>query len=61
MKALLGLLLLAGYGYGCWRFWKGFHRTNFSQGKLYLTLLWPVFVIGSKAYRQNFSKALKGS
>ncbi|MEO0456639.1 MAG: hypothetical protein AAF152_08655 [Cyanobacteria bacterium P01_A01_bin.114] len=61
MGTALGLLLLAGYVYGGWRFWKGFHRTNFSQGRLYLTLLWPAFMIGSKSYRKNFSKALKGS
>ncbi|NEP16925.1 MAG: hypothetical protein F6J97_08455 [Leptolyngbya sp. SIO4C1] len=61
MTTLLTLLLLVGYGIGAWRFWQGFHRTSFSQGKLQLTLLWPVFLIGSKSYRQNFSKALKGS
>lgn len=52
----LGLLVYAG---GVWKFWTGFNRTNFSQGRLYLSLLWPVFLI-SKSYRQNFGKALKG-
>jgi hypothetical protein len=61
MGTLLGLLLLGGYGYGAWRFWKGFNYTSFSQGKFHLTLLWPIFVVGSKSYRQNFTKALKGS
>ncbi|WP_346289417.1 hypothetical protein [Sphaerothrix gracilis] len=60
MNSLIILLLIAGYGYGAWRFWRGFHRTNFSQGRLQLTLLWPVFLIANKSYRQNFSKALKG-
>ncbi|MFE4104917.1 hypothetical protein [Almyronema epifaneia] len=60
MSSLIILLLAAGYGYGAWKFWRGFHRTNFSQGRLQLTLLWPVFLIANKSYRQNFSKALKG-
>ncbi|MBD1905554.1 hypothetical protein NDI37_14300 [Funiculus sociatus GB2-A5] len=57
---LLGFLLFGGYVYGGWRFWKGFRRTNFSQGRLVLALLWPVLVIGNKSYRQNYRKALKG-
>ncbi|MGV0024202.1 hypothetical protein [Phormidesmis priestleyi] len=56
---LLLLVALVGYAYGAWKFWKGFRRTNFSEGKLYLSLLWPVLLI-SKSYRQNFTKALKG-
>ncbi|MEB3268575.1 MAG: hypothetical protein VKJ09_08555 [Leptolyngbya sp.] len=56
---VLGIVALVGYGYGGWRFWKGFHRTNFSQGRLSLTLMWPVFLV-NKSYRQNFGKALKG-
>ncbi|MEL6247916.1 MAG: hypothetical protein AAFY78_00755 [Cyanobacteria bacterium J06648_16] len=61
MPGLIGLVVLGGYGYVAWRFWSGFRRTNFSQGRLYLTLLWPVFVVASAGYRQNFSRALKGS
>ncbi|MEO0534253.1 MAG: hypothetical protein AAF215_10355 [Cyanobacteria bacterium P01_A01_bin.123] len=60
MKFLLVLVLVVGYGYGAWRFWRGFHRTNFSQGRLYLTLLWPMFLLTNKSYRKNFSRALKG-
>lgn len=56
---LIVLVLLIVYGAGAWRFWRGFHRTNFSQGRLNLTLLWPIF-IANKSYRENFSKALKG-
>lgn len=59
MKILL-LLALAAYVFGVWKFWKGFNRTNFSQGRLPLALLWPVLVIANKSYRQNFNKALKG-
>lgn len=57
---LLGLIFLAVYGGGAWKFWKGFHRTNFSQGRLYLTLLWPLLLASNKSYRQNFNRALKG-
>jgi hypothetical protein len=60
MIQLLGLVALIVYGVGAWRFWRGFHRTNFSQGRLGLTVLWPAFLIANRSYRQNFSKALKG-
>jgi hypothetical protein len=56
---LLGFLALIIYGGGIWKFWTGFNRTTFSQGRLYLALLWPVLVF-NKSYRQNFTKALKG-
>jgi hypothetical protein len=59
MSSLLGFMILGVYVAGVWKFWKGFNRTNFSQGKVYLSLLWPVFLV-SKSYRQNFTKALKG-
>lgn len=56
------ILVLAGLVYvgGAWKFWTGFRRTNFSQGRVYLSLLWPVLLV-SRSYRQNFGKALKGS
>lgn len=60
---LLSFLLLLGYGYGVWKFWTGFHRTNFSRGfvnQVVLSLLWPALLIGNKSYRQNFRKALRG-
>ncbi|MEL6382904.1 MAG: hypothetical protein AAFQ89_10600 [Cyanobacteria bacterium J06626_18] len=60
---LLKLLVIGcaiAYVVGAWRFWNGFHRTNFTQGKLGLTLLWPVYLIANKSYRRNFNKALKG-
>jgi hypothetical protein len=56
----LGFLLLGGiYVFGIYKFWTGFRRTNFSQGRLYLSLLWPVLLL-NRSYRQNFTKALKG-
>jgi hypothetical protein len=60
---MLQLAVLAAglvYGYGVWKFWTGFNRTNFSNGRLHLSLLWPVFLIANKSYRQNFNRALKG-
>lgn len=56
----LGFVALGVYVWGAWKFWTGFNRTNFSEGKPYLTALWPVFLIANKGYRQNFTKALKG-
>jgi hypothetical protein len=59
METLIAWLLVAIYAGGIWKFWKGFRRTNFSQGRIYLALLWPVLIF-NKPYRQNFTKALKG-
>lgn len=59
MATLLGVLLLGTYIGGIWKFLQGFHRTNFSGGRLYLALLWPV-LLANRPYRQNFTKALKG-
>lgn len=60
MGSLVGIILVVVYGVGVWKFWNGFNRTNFSQGRLYLSLLWPVLLLSNKSYRQNFTKALKG-
>jgi hypothetical protein len=59
MGTLIGIVLAGIYVGGIWKFWTGFRRTNFSQGRVYLALLWPVLVF-NKPYRQNFTKALKG-
>lgn len=59
MGSLITFGLIVVYGGGVWKFWNGFYRTNFSQGRLYLSLLWP-FLLTSKSYRQNFRRALKG-
>lgn len=64
MSSLVTLLLIALYGGGVWKFWKGYQNTNFErrfQNRLFLSLLWPVLYVANKSYRQNFSKALKGS
>jgi len=60
MVELMVLAAGGSYVYGAWRFWTGFRRTNFSGGRLPLTLMWPVLVIANKSYRQNFGRALKG-
>ncbi|HBB34908.1 MAG TPA: hypothetical protein DDZ80_28335 [Cyanobacteria bacterium UBA8803] len=60
---LLVLILLGIYGYGVWKFWKGFERTNFSRSlinRISLSLLWPALYVTNKSYRKNFTKALKG-
>lgn len=60
MGSLVGIILFVVYGVGVWKFWSGFSRTNFSQGRLYLSLLWPVLLLSNKSYRQNFTKVLRG-
>jgi hypothetical protein len=60
MLPLLGYIAIGVYIWGAWKFWTGFRRTNFDQGRIHLTLLWPVFLIANKSYRRNFTKALKG-
>jgi hypothetical protein len=63
MPKFIFILLLVGYGYGAWRFWKGFERTDFERTlptRISLALLWPALFIVNKAYRKNFTKALKG-
>jgi len=60
MVNIIILLAVVGYVYGAYKFWTGFRRTNFSEGRVPLALLWPVLVIANKSYRQNFTKALKG-
>jgi hypothetical protein len=59
MSTLLTLGLLVVYVGGVVKFWQGFHRTHFSQGRPYLSLLWPILLF-NKSYRQNFRRALKG-
>lgn len=56
---LVPFIALLIYGGGFWKFWTGFHRTNFSDGRLRLALLWPVLLF-NRSYRQNFNRALKG-
>ncbi len=63
MMKLIGIVLLVGYIWGIWKFWKGFGRTNFNPSlpnRLRLSLLWPALWVMNQSYRQNFQKALKG-
>ncbi|MGB3188887.1 hypothetical protein [Lyngbya sp. PCC 8106] len=64
MSSLITIALLALYAGGVWKFWSGFEQTNFVKSfgnRLYLSLLWPVFLPTNRSYRKNFTKALKGS
>ncbi|MGB3789394.1 MAG: hypothetical protein WA949_15390 [Phormidesmis sp.] len=61
MGGLLTIVLLGVYLVGGWRFWSGFNRTNFTERRVFLTLMWPVLLASNQSYRKNFSKALKGS
>ena len=63
MSGLITFILILVYGGGVWKFWTGFHRTNFSRNltnRLALSLLWPALLVANKSYRQNFRKTLKG-
>ncbi len=63
MIKLIPFLLLAAYGWGLWKFWRGYERTNFASSlpnKLILSLCWPALLVVNKSYRRNFQKALKG-
>ncbi|NJO43759.1 MAG: hypothetical protein HC769_22665 [Cyanobacteria bacterium CRU_2_1] len=60
MIKLLIVVAAVVYVYGVYKFLTGFDRTNFTSGRLPLALLWPVFLIANKSYRQNFSRVLKG-
>ena len=42
------------------KFWSGFQRTNFTSGRILLTLFWPVCFALNPSYRRNFQKALRG-
>ncbi|AMW31197.1 MULTISPECIES: hypothetical protein [Arthrospira] len=64
MNVLIPIALLIVYVGGVWKFWSGFGRTNFEKSfgnRVSLSLLWPILLISNRSYRQNFSKALKGS
>jgi hypothetical protein len=58
-------LFLLGVVYvgGAWIFWRGFNRTHYVRSlgnRLKFSLLWPVFMVISGSYRQNFQRALRG-
>nr|WP_013321699.1 hypothetical protein [Gloeothece verrucosa]ADN13592.1 conserved hypothetical protein [Gloeothece verrucosa PCC 7822] len=63
MVKLIGILVLVVYLGGIWKFSKGYSNTNFNRSlptRLMLSLLWPVLLVMNPAFRQNFTKALKG-
>ncbi len=45
---------------GIYKFLTGIQRTNFTENKIVLALLWPVLLVSNENYRRNFTKALKG-
>jgi len=55
LAVVSGIYLFGGY-----KFFNGFRKTIYSGGRLTLSLLWPVFFVGSGKFRKNFSKALSG-
>lgn len=59
MHVLASILLLGVYLGGSIKFWSGFRQTNFTQNKLLLTTMWPIFIFNG-SYRSNFVRALKG-
>ncbi len=59
MAWLIGIIVLSVYAGTGVKFWTGFNRTNFSQNKFFLTMMWPIFIF-NPSYRLNFVKALKG-
>ncbi|ERN40311.1 hypothetical protein KR51_00032570 [Rubidibacter lacunae KORDI 51-2] len=57
------LVFIASYGFGVWKFARGFARTQYENStgnRLRLALLWPLLLLLSKSYRTNFQRALKG-
>jgi cell shape-determining protein MreD len=53
------VLVLVYYHFGA-RFWSGFRQTNFTSGRILLTLFWPACFVINPSYRRNFRKALRG-
>ncbi len=58
--SLIKLLLLLAYLYGAWRFWRGFSKTNYGDRRFVLSLLWPILLLASSSYRENYRRALRG-
>jgi cell shape-determining protein MreD len=57
---LLKIAVISIYVAGAYKFWTGFRQTNFTSGRILLTLLWPACWAINPRYRQNFSRALRG-
>ena len=60
MFTLLQIAAAAIYITGAWKFWSGFRQTNFTSGRILLTLLWPACFALNPRYRKNFGLALRG-
>jgi len=58
---IIGVILLVVYIVGVVKFLQGVSRTNFTQNRIPLALLWPVLLVVNENYRRNFTKALKGN
>lgn len=55
------VLLFIVYAAGAFRFYSGFRKTTYADSsatKISMTALWPVLFLASKAYRDNFKKAI---
>lgn len=60
LLTLLKLTIAAVYVIGAYKFWCGFRQTNFTSGRILLTIFWPVCYVINPRYRQNFTRALRG-
>ncbi len=60
MGTLIVIGLFVVYVVGIVKFLSGINRTNFTENKITLALLWPALIIVNENYRRNFTKALKG-
>jgi len=58
---IIGVILLVVYIVGAVKFLQGVSKTNFTQNRIPLALLWPLLLVINENYRRNFTKALKGN
>jgi hypothetical protein len=58
---IFGVIFLVIYIVGAVKFLQGVDKTNFTQNRIPLALLWPVLIVANENYRRNFTKALKGN
>ncbi len=53
-------LLLGGWIFGSYRFFKGFKSTDYRPGyRIPLALLWPIFMLVNANFRANFMRAYR--
>jgi hypothetical protein len=60
LKFVVPIVLGGIYFYFGSKFWSGFRQTNFTAGRILLTLFWPACFVINPSYRRNFRKALRG-